>query len=112
MKKAGLVIGSIVAFALIVMLVLVLVVDVNRYRGLIETRLSRPLGREVTLGAMRLGFLPLRFEADETVIAEDPAFGDRSPFVRADRLDVRVSLFPLLRGELEVKSLELERPIV
>ena len=84
----------------------------NRHRELILTQLEAQLGRKVTLGEMSLGFLPLRFKVENPVIAEDPSIGAAQPFVRAEELDVRIELLPLLRGNLNVNSLELRRPSV
>jgi uncharacterized protein involved in outer membrane biogenesis len=86
--------------------------DVNRYRGVVQTRLEQQLNRQVTLGDMSLGLLPLRFQVANPVIAEDPVFGGQSPFVQAENLDVSVSLWPLLSGDVQVQSLELRRPSV
>src|SRR5262249_54720380 len=42
----------------------------------------------------------------------DPAFSTERPFVRAENLDVRVNLSSLIRGNVDVQSLELVRPSV
>src|SRR5262249_46769051 len=86
--------------------------DVNRYRSVIQAQLEYQLGRKVTLGTMSLGFVPLRFQVKDPVIADDPAFGGQRPFVQAANLDVRVNLSELLKGNVNVQSLELERPTV
>ncbi len=101
------------AAALILLLGAVLLfVDVNKYSGVIQARLEHQLRRKVTLGKMSLGILPLRFQVQNPTIADDPSFGNQSPFVQAERLDVRVSLLPLLGGNVTVQSLELRRPTI
>ncbi len=112
MRKIGFVFAIVVVLIALVLAALSLFVDVNQYRGLIQAQLERQLERKVTLGKMTLGLLPLRFQVDEPVIAEDPSFGGQMPFIRAKKLDVRVSLFSLLRGDVKVQSLELQRPNV
>jgi uncharacterized protein involved in outer membrane biogenesis len=112
MKKVGLILGGIVVIVVVAILALTLLVDVNQYRTVIEARLEQQLGRDVTLGAMSLGLLPLRIQVDEPVISEDPDFGERPPFVRAESLAVRVSLLPLIRRDIRIQSLELDRPSV
>jgi hypothetical protein len=87
-------------------------VDPNRYRGLIQSQLEQRLNRKVELGQMNLGLLPLRLQVTDPLIAEDPGFGDGMPFIRAQKLDVRVNLFSLLRGNVTVNALELQRPRV
>ena len=39
-----------------------LLVDVNKYNGVIQSRLEQQLRRKVTLGRMSLGVVPLRFQ--------------------------------------------------
>ena len=89
-----------------------LLVDVNKYNGVIQSRLEQQLRRKVTLGRMSLGVVPLRFQVLSPTIADDPAFANPSPFVQAERLDVRVALFPLLSGNVAVQSIELRKPVV
>jgi len=90
----------------------VLLVDVNRYRGAVQAQLERQLGRNVTLGKMSLGILPLRFQVENPVIAEDPAFASQAPFIRAGKLDASASLSSLLGGNVDIQSLDLEHPTV
>jgi uncharacterized protein involved in outer membrane biogenesis len=56
--------------------------------------------------------LPLRFTVQDVVIAEDPAFTSEFPFTQAKQLDVRVSLLPLLTGNVKVNSIDLDEPSV
>jgi heat shock protein HslJ len=109
-----------IAFAGIAVVVVVLLgvlaawlfLDVNSYRGVIQTQLEGQLQRKVTLGKLTLGLFPLRLQVNEPVIGEDPAIASKEPFVRAAGLDVRVSLMSLLGGNVQVQSLELRRPSV
>lgn len=84
--------------------------DVNSYRGRIQAELEQRLGRPVTLGDMELKVFPLAFRVEKVAIAEDPAFGPRKDFAEADELYVTAALWPLLHGNLEIHSLELNRP--
>jgi uncharacterized protein involved in outer membrane biogenesis len=110
MRKALLILGVLVGLVVVLLLAAVFLIDVNRYHGIIQAQLEQQLGRKVTLGTMSLGFLPLRLQVQNPVIAEDAAFGTERPFVRADKLDVSVSPMSLLRGNVNVQALELERP--
>src|SRR5438046_10369206 len=65
---------------------------------------------ELGLGKTPLAILPLRFEVENPVIAEDPNFSSAGPFIRAEKLDTRVSLSSLLGRNLEIQSIDLERP--
>src|SRR5260370_4840034 len=112
MRKILIGLAILVAVIAVVAAGALLLVDVNRYRGAVQTQLERQLGRNVTLGKMSLGILPLRFQVENPVIAEDPGFPSQAPFIRAGKLDVRVSLSSLLGGNVDVRSVDLERPAV
>src|SRR5262244_1275132 len=112
MKKIAVVLGVIAGVVVIVLAIAWFLFDVNHYRGTIQTQLEQQLGRKVTLGQMQLGLLPLRFQVADAVIAEDPQFGASANFLRAENLSVQVSLPSLIRGNIQVNSVELRRPTV
>ncbi len=85
-------------------------VDINRYRGQIQAQVEKRLGRPVSLGGMNLSLFPPSLQVRSLSIAEDPRFTTGQPFLSAERLAVAVKLGPLLRKQIEVKSLKLERP--
>ena len=89
-----------------------LLLDVNKYSPQIQTKLEEQLQRKVTLGDMSLGLFPLRVTVENVVIAEDPTFTSEFPFTQAKQLDVRVSLLPLLSGNVRVNSIDLQEPSV
>ncbi len=74
---------------------------------------SRALGRDVAVadvglslrGGLGLGLRGVR-------IADDPAFGTAEPFLTADRLAMRLSLWPLLRRELVVDEVLIDAPTI
>ena len=112
MRKIALASGIVAALIVLVLAAAWLFIDPNQYHGLIQAQLEQQLARKVTLGKMSLGLLPLRFQVQDTVIAEDPSLGQRSAFIRTENLDVRISLLSLLTGGLTIHSLELQRPSV
>lgn len=112
MRKAGIVIGVIVAIIIVAVAVFALTFDVNKYHGLIQSQLEQKLGRKVTLGNMSLGIFPPRFRVQDLTITDDPNFSKNKPFLQAQELDVSVKLLPLLRKEVEVSSLNVQRPSV
>ena len=82
----------------------------ERYRARVRQGLERVLGREVSFGALSLHLLPRPgFTLENVMIGEDRAFG-AEPFARMDRMDCDLRLRSLLRWELEVPRLSLERP--
>jgi len=112
MKKLRVVLGIAGGIVVLIVVAIWLFADPNRYRDSIQAQMEKQLGRKVTLGQMSLGFLPLRFQVMNPVIAEDPRIRPEPPFVRAEKLDIRIGLLPLLRGNIQVDSLDLQRPSV
>jgi uncharacterized protein involved in outer membrane biogenesis len=112
MRKIGVILGIVFALLVVAMAAVWVLANPNRHRDLIQTQLENQLGRKVTLGEMSLGLLPLRFQVKDPVIAEDPGLNQPQPFIRAEQLSVMVDLFPLLSGNVRVKSIELRRPAV
>lgn len=110
MRKLVIVVVVLVVIIVGALLALPHLIDVNQYRGQIQSELQQRLNRPVQLGEMSLGIFPLRVEANNVIIGEDPNFHSTAPFAQVSQLDVSVKLLPLLRKDVEVDSLELKRP--
>lgn len=110
LKWVGIGIGAILCLAVLAALVLPSLVNLERYRAALASRAGKALGREVTLGDLRISLWGgIGAEAKGIQIAQAPGFG-AEPFLAADALRVRVQLLPLLRGQVKVSSAILERP--
>src|SRR2546423_8209645 len=96
MKKLGIALAVLVVLFLVVIFAVPALVDVNSYRGRIQSELQSRLGRPVTLGQLHLSLLPLAFRADNVAVAEDPSFKSTRPFAQASDLTARVALGPLV----------------
>ncbi len=112
MRKLFAILGGLIALIVIALLVLPAFVNVNQYHDRIQAELQSRLGRRVALGTMRLSLLPPKFRVANVQVADDPAFSTARPFAQAAELDVAVKLLPLLRKDLEISSLTLERPTI
>ncbi|MBZ5502701.1 MAG: AsmA family protein [Acidobacteriia bacterium] len=112
MRRVGIAIGIILGIIIVAVAVFAATFNVNRYRGTIQSQLEQRLVRTVTLGEMHLSLFPPRFGVQNLAIADDPTFAAQKPFVEAQQLDVSVKLFPLLKGNVEIDSLDLQRPSV
>src|SRR5262249_3116817 len=110
MKKLGVTLLVVIVLLVAAALIVPHFIDVNHYHARIQNELQKRLGRDVSLGEMKLKLLPPAFEVDNAVIGEDKSFDSTRPFAQAEKLAVSVQLWPLLRKELEVNSLELVRP--
>jgi len=112
MRKTFIALGVLVIILAIAVLTVPSLVDVNRYRPQIETKLRDRLGRDVSLGPMRLSLIPLAFRVENATIGEDPAFKTERPFAQVQTLFVSPELLPLLHHEVQIKSVQLGRPSV
>ncbi|HET6936269.1 MAG TPA: AsmA family protein, partial [Candidatus Angelobacter sp.] len=110
MRKLGIAILIIIVLLIAAALIIPRVIDINQYHAQIQSELQKRLGRPVTLGEMRLSLFPPSFQVQNATIGEDPRFNTGRAFATADKLAVSVKFWPLLRKQLEVKSLELDRP--
>ncbi len=110
MRKLAIAIVIVVVIIVGVILALPAIVNVNQYRSQIQSELQQRLNRPVQLGQLSLGVFPLRVEAGNVVIGDDPNFHSTAPFAQVSELDVSVKLLPLLSKHIEVSSLELKRP--
>ena len=104
--------GIFIVVIVAALLILVATFNVNNYRGTIQAQLEKRLGRQVQLGEMHLKILPPRFQVQNPAISDDPQFSPESPFVRAQELDVSVKLLPLIHKQVDISSLDLQRPSV
>jgi len=110
MRKLWITLGIIVALLVVAAIALPYLIDVNRYHGRIRAEVQKRVGRQVTLGPMKLSLVPFAIRVQGATIAEDPSFGEGKVFAQADELYVRAEFWPLLRGDVRLRALELERP--
>lgn len=110
LKFVGIGLGGILILGVLAALILPSVLNLERYRSLLASRAGKMLGREVTLGALRLSlWRGIGAEAQGIQVAQGQGFGSE-PFLTADALRVRLQLLPLLRGQVKVTTAVLERP--
>jgi AsmA protein len=110
MRKTFIALGVLVIILAIAVLTAPSLIDVNRYRPQIEAKLRDRLGRDVSLGPMKLSLIPLAFRVENAVIGEDPAFKTGRPFAQVQTLFLSPELLPLLHREVQIKSVQLGRP--
>ena len=109
-KAVGIVILAMAVIVVLAALTLPYFADVNKYHRQVQSQLEKSLGRKVSLVHMDVRFIPPSLHGDNAIIGEDSHFKTGYPFATADRLTVSVRLLPLLRGQIEIKGLELDRP--
>jgi AsmA protein len=85
-------------------------IDVNRFKPMLESELSAALGREVKLGALKLSLFSGEVSAGDLSVAEDRAFG-KPAFVHAKSLGVGAKIWPFLMSrKLIVTYLTIDQP--
>jgi AsmA protein len=110
MRKLWITIAIVVVLLVAAALIVPHLIDVNQYHSQIQAQMEKRLGRQVSLGNMGLSMFPPSFVVENATISEDPHFASGLPFATADKLAISVKFWPLLRKELDVKSLELVHP--
>lgn len=110
MKSFAKWVGIILAVLILSVVSLPFFINVDQFRPTLTSDLSSALGREVTLGNLRLKILSGEVTADDLSVAEDPAFG-KPAFLRAKSLHVGVELWPfLISRKLIVKDMTIDQP--
>ncbi len=112
MRKAKIILAIALVAVVAILAGVWLLFDANRFRGQIQTKLEQQLQRKVVLGDISLGLLPIRLTVKNLEIAEDTRFKSQVPFTQAQKLDVRVALAGLLRGNVQIASIDLVEPQV
>ncbi|MDX2268988.1 MAG: AsmA family protein [Bryobacter sp.] len=110
-RKTWWLICAVLALPLMVLAALYFLVSPEKLQPVVEAQLSQALARRVTLGQLRLQFLPLSLSAENLVVAEAPGFGD-AVLARAQSLEVSPRLLPLIRGQVEIASVKINAPVV
>jgi AsmA protein len=100
--------GSLIALVLIGVLVVVWLVDPNRFKPRIERAVTEAAGRQFTLvGDIELGFFPwLALRTGAGRFGNPPGYD--GPMVTWRGAQLGAKLFPLLRGELVADRVHLE----
>jgi AsmA protein len=101
-----------IVFAALILVVVSLpfLINVDQFRPTLQSDLSSALGREVTLGNLKLKILSGEVTADDLSVAEDPAFG-KPAFLQAKSLHVGVELWPFIFSrKLIVTDLTIDQP--
>lgn len=86
-----------------------LILNQERYRGLLADRASRLLNREVKAESLRVRLLPRPGATIRGLTVADRAPWSRT-FIEAESLTVNLKLLPLLRGDLQVRQIRIDQP--
>jgi hypothetical protein len=114
--------GSLAALIVALVLVLIFAFPAERVGALAAGKASAALGREIGLGGVRMRLWPVPAISLEEVtvggslrsLDSAAAAGPRSatPLASVARVDLRPRLGPLLRREVRLRSIRIERPVI
>jgi len=112
-KKSALKLAaSALAVFIIAAAALPLLINPDKFRPVIESRLSAELGRGVNLGKVHLSLFSGKLSVDDILIMDNPKFSE-SPFVTAGALYIGVELMPLIFSKkVYITEFHLDRPSV
>ena len=82
MRKLAIVVVVILVILVGLLLALPHIIDVNQYRGQIQSELQQRLNRPVQLGELSLAVFPMRVEANNVTIGDDPSLRSNVPFAQ------------------------------
>jgi hypothetical protein len=106
------IVAAVVVLAIVALVAVPYLVDLPRVQALIATNASQALGRPVKFASMKIRAVPLpAVELRGLEIAEDPHFG-KDAFMRLETGTVRLKLWPLLRGRIELGDITLKKPVI
>ncbi len=104
------IVGCIVVLAVLGLVLLPPLINVNRFQRRIATSISESLGRPVHLDNVTMSLLPFPgFTLERLVVDEDPAFGSE-PIIRADSVRATLRLSSLWRKRVEFSSISFTEP--
>lgn len=110
LRYGAVVVGVVVMIYAAAAIVLRTLVEPRELARWLEPRAEAALNRPVELAGARVQVFPwLAVELDSVVVRDPPAFGD-SHLARADEVELRVALLPLLRRRIAVDEVRVRSP--
>ena len=104
------VLASILALIVAVVLAIPLFLSADAFRNEIESTLSASLGRKVSLGKLDLSVWSGSLVAQNSTVADDPAFSTQ-PFFETSLVKIKIELLPLLiRHEIHITGFTIDSP--
>ncbi len=112
MKKTVVIVLSVIFVIIVSAVVTPFLINLNKYKGEIIDIAKPYLARDLDFDSIELTILKgLGAEIRGLRIAENPEFG-KGDFLNLERLRIKIKLFPLLKKQIQVKELILDKPVV
>lgn len=112
MKKIIIIVLSVILGLFVCAAIAPFVIDLNKHKGKI-VELAKPyLARDFDFAGIKLTIVKgLGAEIDGLRIGENPAFG-KGDFLNMGHLRVKLKILPLLRKEIQIKEVILDKPVI
>jgi len=111
MKKFLIFILILIIAVVISAAVFIVTFDANRYKYLVEEKITQAAGRPVEIGSLSLKFRGgIVFQADRFGLAGKQAADSQQISFQAERLFLKIDPWPLLRKEIQISECLLESP--
>jgi AsmA family protein len=108
-KGAAIIVGVFLLLMVAAVAALVIYAGSSAFRGEVESRAGVALGREFKIGDLQINWSwAPRIQLRDVLIGG--AAEDAPPLLEAAAVDLQIRLLPLLRGDVVLPHLELERP--
>src|SRR5262245_42758592 len=109
-KKLGIIAAAVVFVALAALAAIPFLIDAESLKNRLVKEAERVLNRRLSVQAVEITvFTGLGVRLNRAVLFDDLRFAN-APFVSLNSITVRPRLLPLLSGQVEVASVELEKP--
>ncbi|WP_376692914.1 AsmA family protein [Wenzhouxiangella sp. EGI_FJ10409] len=111
LRKIVLLVFILIGLLVVAVVAAAFLIDPDDYRDELAERASAQLGREVKLeGPMELRYFPwLALDIRDVTVGNPPGFEQAPPLAGIERATASVRILPLLRGEIEVGAVTIER---
>ncbi len=110
MKKLLIISSVIIVLLVVLLLVVPFFIDLNRFSGKIEEKIENTTGLDAHLGKISLSLLPRpAFKIKGLSLKEK----DRDDNIfNFEKLTVKPVIFPLLKGNIRIKSVVIDEPVI
>jgi uncharacterized protein involved in outer membrane biogenesis len=113
MKKLLYVVGGIVVLVVAAALVAPFFIDLNDYKGMIESKAKEATGRDLKIeGKISLSILPLPSVSVDGIKFGNAPGGSAPNMAEIESAKVKVAVMPLLSHKVQVTDIVLTRPVI
>ena len=111
LKWSAIIVGCLVIVVIAALLIIPMFVDVQKYKPMLETKVSDATGRPFSVGDdLKLTLFPWAgLSFSELNLGNPPGFSEKE-FVAVKSFEVRVKILPLLSKDIQIKRFVLNQP--